>query len=387
MAKFNDLSRSLVALAEDSTLIAAIELSRSSWLVGAVVPGLRRDPRKKLPPDADALLGLLHRWRDEAIAAGRKIERICVADEAGRDGFWLARWLRGRGIECEVIHPSSIPVSREHRRAKSDRLDLGLLLRAFLGWLRGEAKHCSMVAVPTVEEEDAKRPIRERDCLVVEATRLVNRMTSVLALYGISSFNVKLKKAPEKLASLRTAEGEPLPPNTLDELRSAMQRRQMIKARIAAIEAARLERLKQAPQTGPNAMIVLLARIVGVGIETAEMLVREVLSRPLRDRRAVARYAGLTGSPDESGSKRREQGLAKAGNARVRRGLIQLAWRLLTHQSDCELVKWYRERTVDGRGITRKVMIVAMARKLLIALWEYVASGKVPPGMRLHPAV
>jgi transposase len=387
MAKFNDLSRSLVALAEDSTLIAANELSRSSWLVGAVVPGLRRDPRKKLPPDADALLGLLHRWRDEAIAAGRKIERICVADEAGRDGFWLARWLRGRGIECEVIHPSSIPVSREHRRAKSDRLDLGLLLRAFLGWLRGEAKHCSMVAVPTVEEEDAKRPIRERDCLVVEATRLVNRMTSVLALYGISSFNVKLKKAPEKLASLRTAEGEPLPPNTLDELRSAMQRRQMIKARIAAIEAARLERLKQAPQTGPNAMIVLLARIVGVGIETAEMLVREVLSRPLRDRRAVARYAGLTGSPDESGSKRREQGLAKAGNARVRRGLIQLAWRLLTHQSDCELVKWYRERTVDGRGITRKVMIVAVARKLLIALWEYVASGKVPPGMRLHPAV
>jgi transposase len=387
MAKFNDLSRSLVALAEDSTLIAAIELSRSSWLVGALVPGLRRDPRKKLPPDADALLGLLHRWRDEAIAAGRKIERICVAYEAGRDGFWLARWLRGRGIECEVIHPTSIPVSREHRRAKSDRLDLGLLLRAFLGWLRGEAKHCSMVAVPTVEEEDAKRPIRERDCLVVEATRLVNRMTSVLALYGISNFNVKLKKAPEKLASLRTAEGEPLPPNTLDELRSAMQRRQMIKARIAAIEAARLERLKQAPQTGPNAMIVLLARIVGVGIETAEMLVREVLSRPLRDRRAVARYAGLTGSPDESGSKRREQGLAKAGNARVRRGLIQLAWRLLTHQSDCELVKWYRERTVDGRGITRKVMIVAMARKLLIALWEYVASGKVPPGMRLHPAV
>jgi transposase len=387
MAKFNDLSRSLVALAEDSTLIAAIELSRSSWLVGALVPGLRRDPRKKLPPDADALLGLLHRWRDEAIAAGRKIERICVAYEAGRDGFWLARWLRGRGIECEVIHPTSIPVSREHRRAKSDRLDLGLLLRAFLGWLRGEAKHCSMVAVPTVEEEDAKRPIRERDCLVVEATRLVNRMTSVLALHGISSFNVKLKKAPEKLASLRTAEGEPLPPNTLDELRSAMQRRQMIKARIAAIEAARLERLKQAPQTGPNAMIVLLARIVGVGIETAEMLVREVLSRPLRDRRAVARYAGLTGSPDESGSKRREQGLAKAGNARVRRGLIQLAWRLLSHQSDCELVKWYRERTVDGRGITRKVMIVAMARKLLIALWEYVASGKVPPGMRLHPAV
>lgn len=387
MPKFDDLSRSLVTLNQDSTLIAAIELSRSSWLVGGLVPGLRRDPRKKLSPDAAALLSLLHRWRDEAIAAGRKIERICVAYEAGRDGFWLARWLRARGIECEVIHPTSIPVSREHRRAKSDRLDLGLLLRALLGWLRGEPKHCSMVAVPTVEEEDAKRPIRERDCLTVEATRLVNRMTSLLALQGIHNFNVKLKTAPAKLAALRTAEDAPLPPNTLDELRSAMQRRQMIKARIAEIEAARLERLKQPPQTGPNAMIVLLARIVGVGIETAEMLVREVLSRPLRDRRAVARYAGLTGSPDESGSKRREQGLAKAGNARVRRGLIQLAWRLLTHQSECDLVKWYRERTVDGRGITRKVMIVAMARKLLVALWEYVSNGQVPPGMRLHPTV
>jgi transposase len=387
MPKFNDLSRSLVALDQDSTLIAAIELSRSSWLVGGLVPGLRRDPRKKLEPDAPALLGLLHRWRDEAIAAGRQIERIVVAYEAGRDGFWLARWLRARGIECHVIHPTSISVSREHRRAKSDRLDLGLLLRALLGWLRGEPKHCSMVAVPSLAEEDAKRPIRERDRLVVEATRLVNRMTSLLALHGIRGFNVKLKKAPAKLASLRTAEDAPLPPNTVAELRSSMQRRAAIKARIAEIEAARLDRLKQAPSTQANAMIVLLARIVGVGIETAEMLTLEVLSRQLRDRRAVARYAGLTGSPDESGSKRREQSLAKAGNSRVRRGLIQLAWRLLIHQPQCDLVKWYRERTMDGRAITRKVMIVALARKLLIALWELVTHGTLPAGMRLHPAV
>ncbi len=387
MPKFNDLSRSLVALEQDSTLIAAIELSRSSWLLGGLVPGVPREPRKKLPPDAQAVLGLLHRWRDEAIAAGRRIERICVAYEAGRDGFWLARWLRARGIECHVIHPTSIPVSREHRRAKSDRLDLGLLLRALLGWLRGEPKHCSMVSVPSVEEEDAKRPIRERDALVAEATRLVNRMTSLLALHGVRGFNVKLKGAPAKLDAVRTAEGEPLPPNTLAELGSAMQRRQMIRMRIAEIEAARLERLQQEPRSGPNVMIVLLARVIGVGIETAEMMVREVLSRQLRDRRAVARYVGVTGSPDESGSRRREQGLAKAGNARVRRGLIQLAWRLLVHQPECELVKWYRSRTADGRGITRKVMIVALARKLLVALWEYVTHGTLPAGMRLHPAV
>jgi transposase len=384
--KFNDLSRCLVALEQNSTLIAAIELSRSSWLVGGVVPGLRRDPRKKLPADADAVLRVLYRWRDEAIAAGREIKRICVAYEAGRDGFWLARLLRTRGIECQVIHPSSIAVSREHRRAKSDRLDLGLLLRSFLGWLRGERKHCSMVAVPSVEEEDAKRPLREREHLVAEATRLVNRMTSLLALHGVQGFNVKLKKAATKLASLRTAEGEALPPNTLAELRACMQQREMVKARIAEIEAARLRRLKQTPHRGPDAMIALLARIVGVGVETAEMLTLEVLSRRLRDRRAVARYAGLTGSPDESGTKRREQGLAKAGNGRVRRALIQLAWRLLTHQPECDLARWYRKRTSDGRRVTRKVMIVAMARKLLVALWEYVNTGTVPAGMRLHPA-
>jgi transposase len=386
MPKFNDLSRCLVALQQGNTVIAVIELSRSSWLVGGLVPGLQREPRKKLTPDADGLLRVLYRWRDEAIAAGQRIKRICVAYEAGRDGFWLARWLRKRNIECDVIHPTSIAVSREHRRAKSDRLDLGLLLRSFLGWLRGEAKHCNMVAVPSVEEEDAKRPLRERDRLVAEATRLVNRMTSLLALHGIQGFNVKLKKAASKLVSLRTAEGEALPPNTLAELRACMQQREAIKARIAEIEAARLERLKQTPRSGPNGMIALLARIVGVGVETAEMLTLEVLARRLRDRRAVARYAGLTGSPDESGQKRREQGLAKAGNGRVRRSLIQLAWRLLVHQPDCELVKWYRKRTADGRRVTRKVMIVAVARKLLVALWDYVSTGTVPAGMRLHPA-
>ena len=140
MPKFDDLSRSLVALDQDSTLIAVIELSRSSWLVGGVVPGMEREPMKKLAPDAAGLLGLLYRWRDEAVAAGRSIGRICVAYEAGRDGFWLARWLRARGIECHVIHPTSVSVSREHRRAKTDRLDLGLLKRSYLGWLRGEKK-------------------------------------------------------------------------------------------------------------------------------------------------------------------------------------------------------------------------------------------------------
>jgi len=386
MPKFNDLSRSLVAFDQDSTLVAVIEMGSASWLVGGLVPGLSREPRKKLATEPLALLKLLYRWRDEAVKAGQAIKRICVAYEAGRDGVWLARWLREQGIEAHVIHPTSIPVSREHRRAKSDRLDLGMLQRGFLGWLRGERKHCSMVAIPTREEEDGKRPLRERETLTADTTRLVNRMKSLLAVQGIGNFNVKLKKAGEKLLELKTAAGEALPPEALAELQRTFERLRLAKQQIAEIDKRRGRRLAEAPQAGLNPMILILARVFGVGGMTAESLVREVLYRNLRDRRAVARYVGLTGSPDESGKKRREQGLAKAGNGRVRRMLIQLAWRLLKHQPESALVKWYRARTADGRRDTRKVMIVALARKLLVAFWELVTIGIVPEGMKLHAA-
>src|SRR5712691_9619164 len=176
MPQPNDLSRSLTALDQDSTLIAVIEMSQASWLVGAIVPGIERHPLKKLAPEAEELLLLLQRWRDEAA-------------KAGRDGFWLARWLRARGIEAHVIHASSVAVSREHRRAKTDRLDVELLKRLFLGWLRGERDHCKMVAIPTTKDEDAKRPNRERESLVGEQTRIVNRMKAALIRLGIRGFN------------------------------------------------------------------------------------------------------------------------------------------------------------------------------------------------------
>src|SRR6202011_3570131 len=146
-----------------------------------------------------ALLKLLHRWREEAENAGRRIERTAVAFEAGRDGFWLARWLRTRSIEAHVIHPTSVAVSREHRRAKTDRLDAELLKRAFLGWPRGERDHCSMAAIPTLAEEDAKRPNRERESLVGERSRIVNRMKGTLARLGIRNFKPTLRKAAERL--------------------------------------------------------------------------------------------------------------------------------------------------------------------------------------------
>src|SRR6185437_12652737 len=207
MPQRNDLSRSLLALDQNSTVIAVVEMSRSNWLVAGVIPGVDRQPLKKLEPDEEDLLHLLRRWQDEATRAGRTINRMAVAFEAGRDGFWLARWLRARGIEAYVIHPASIPVSREHRRAKTDRLDTELLKRAFLGWLRGEPNHCSMAAVPTLEQEDAKRPNREREVLVGERTRIVNRMKGTLARLGIRGFKPALPRAPERLETLRTPEG------------------------------------------------------------------------------------------------------------------------------------------------------------------------------------
>ena len=383
----NDLSRSLAALDQDSTLIAVIEMSRSTWLVAGIVPGINRQPLKKLAADETALLQLLDRWRDEATKAGRTIDRIAVADEAGRDGFWLARWLRGRGIEAYVIHPTSVAVSREHRRAKTDRLDTELLKRAFLGWLRGEPRHCSMAKIPTPEEEDAKRPNRERENLVSERTRIVNRMKSTLARLGLRGFKPTLRKAAERLDRLRTAEGVRLPPNTLAERRRDMARLRFVLDQIREIEAARLIRLEQHPELASHAMVRLLARVIGVGIATADMLVHEILSRNLRDRKAVARYAGLTGSPDESGARRREKGLARAGNARGRRGMIQVAWRFLMFQKNSALAQCYRMQTTDHRGTTRKTMIVALARKLLVALWQLVTTGEVPEGVVLRPAV
>jgi transposase len=384
MPKVNDLSKSLAALEQDSAIIAVIEMSLSSWLVAAIVPGIERQPLKKQEPDEEALLRLLHRWRDEATKAGRAIKRIAVAFEAGRDGFWLARWLRARGIEAYVIHPTSVAVSREHRRAKTDRLDTELLKRAFLGWLRGEEKHCSMVAIPTLAEEDAKRPNRERESLVGERSRIIDRIKATMARLGIRGFKPMLKKAAERLEALRTPEGESVPPNTAAELRRDMARLRVLGEQIKEIEAGREERLEQADESRSHAMVRLLARVIGVGIETADMLVHEVLSRNLRDRRAVARYAGLTGAPDESGAKRRKKGLARAGNARVRRGMIQLAWRFLMFQKDSALAEWYRQRTENARG-TRKTMIVALARKLLIALWHFVTAGVTPEGVVLRP--
>jgi transposase len=260
--------RRKIAISQLFKLISITAISVESW---GIVPGIERHPLKKLAVDEHALLKLLRRWQAEAVKAGHTVNRVAVAFEAGRDGFWLAGWLRARDIEAYVIHPSSVAVSREHRRAKTDRLDTELLKRTFIGWLRGEPHHCHMAAIPTIEEEDAKRSNRERENLVCERSRIINRMKACLIQFGVRAFKPTLRKASERLVELQTPEGVPLPPNTIAEMHRDM------------------------------------------GIETADMLVHEVLSRNMRDRRAVARYAGITGSPDESGKKRREKGARQSG--------------------------------------------------------------------------
>jgi transposase len=270
MTQIDDLSRSPRVFDQATSLIVVVELSATSWLVAGLVPGIDRQPLKKLRPDPDTLLSLLERWRAEAMKTGQTIDRIIFAYEAGRDGFWLARWLQARGIQVHVIHSTSVAVSREHRRAKTDRLDTAMLMRVFLGWLRGERGHCGMVAVPTLEEEDAKRPSRERESLVGERTRIGNRMKSTLARLGIRGFKPELRRAPQRLATLRTPEGGAVPANTVDELRRDMARLAVVREQIEEIEKTRLERLEQAPQEASNAMVRLRASIIGVGVETAD---------------------------------------------------------------------------------------------------------------------
>ena len=242
-----------------------------------------------------------------------------------------------------------------------------------------------MAAIPTITEEDARRPNREHQTLVQDQTRVVNRIKATLIRFGIRNFKVKLRKAADRLAALRGPEDEPLPPDTLAELRRDMARLHLIREQIKAIEEARLQQLKHAPRNGTHPMLLMLAQITGIGVETADMLVHEILARNLRDQRAVARYAGLTGAPDESGTKRREKGLVQAGHSRC--GMIQLAWRWLMHQKNSELARWYQTQTTGAKPALRKTLIVALARKLLIALWRYVRTGEVPKaGVVLHPA-
>jgi transposase len=375
------------AFEHDSTLVLALELSGKGWEVGAVLPGVARRPRRRLPPrDMAGLLRQIERWKAEALRAGRTVRRTVLSYEAGRDGFWIARYLLAQGIEVQIMHPASIPVERRGRRAKTDRIDLDMLLRTLLAWLRGEPRVCSMVRIPSEAEEDMRRPERERERLVSERIALENRIENLLCLHGIVGFKPRLQKAAERLDELRSFTGTKLPPRLLEELRRLLARHRVLSDQLREIELAREQAAMAVEPDRPVQQIQMLAQLYGLGLATASGLAREVFCRSFAQRKALAGFVGLTGTPFNSGGMQREQGVSKNGNPRVRRILMQLAWRWLRFQPESALSRWFVERTGSAKGRIRKIMIVALARKLLVALWRYVETGELPPGARLVAA-
>jgi transposase len=369
------------ALEQDSTLVAVVELSARSWLVGARVPGAPRLSRYGLAPSATDLVALLGRLKDRAAAAGQPVARVVLAYEAGRDGFWLARFLAARGVEVYVIQPSSVPVDRRARRAKTDALDVEMLMRTLLAWLRGEPGVCSMVPVPSEAEEDGRRPGRERQDLIRERTALCNKIDGVLATLGAAGYRPLRRDRRVRLEELRTPAGGPLPANARARIGRLLDRLELVMRQIAELEAARDAVVAREAASGEaEAMIRSLVQLKGIGAELATLLVWEAYVRAFPNRKALGAYAGLTGTPFASGGREREQGISKAGNRRLRAALVELAWLWLRYQPASRLAEWFRSRTGGAGGRLRKVLIVALARKLLVALWRFCREGVVPEG-------
>lgn len=374
-------SSSAEAVQYDTTLVLAIELSSKSWVLAAQVPGLLKTKAKRtIEPDKLALQSAIDGYRARAAAAGYPVDRVIATYEAGWSGFWLARWLIAKGIEVHVIQPSSVPVDRRMRRAKSDGIDAELLLRTLLAWLRGEPRVCSMVPIPDEADEDARRCVRERTELVSERVGLTNRIGAVLATLGIDDFNPLLQSRRRRLADLRTGLGEPIPPNALAKIERLLSRLELVLAQIADLERDRDAVAESTAPSEAGKMIQQLCSLRGIGVQSATVLVREAFVRRFANGKALGSYAGLTATPYSSGGIEREQGIGKAGNRRLRTLMVELAWLWQRYQPGAAQVVWFRERTGSTGRRVRKVMVVALARKLLIALWRFVTDGVVPEG-------
>src|SRR6476659_27292 len=316
-----------VALDHNETLVLAIELSNKSWVLAAQMPGLTRVKAKQtIEPTAEALLAALQGYRERAKAAGRSVERMVATYEAGWSGFWLARLLATHGVETHVVQPSSVLVDRRARRAKSDGIDAELLLRTLLAWLRGEPRVCSMVPIPAEGDEDARRCVRERAELVAERVALVNRIGAVLATMGAGDYNPLLQSRRRRLAELRTGLGEPLPPHARAKIERLLARLELVLAHITELERERNAVAETAAPDHAAKMIQQLAGLRGIGVQSATVLVREAFVRRFANGKALGAYAGLTATPYSSGGLEREQGIGKAGNARLRTVMVELAW-------------------------------------------------------------
>jgi transposase len=364
----------------ENTVHVAIELAVSSWLVAARLPGAEKVRLHRIEGgDTAALLALIAELRSSASRKLGGVAGVACCFEAGRDGFWLQRLLAAHGIAAHVLEPTSVLVNRRARRAKTDRLDAEGMLRVLATWLGGDRQVCSMVRVPTPEEEDAKRPHREREHLVQEKLRLVNRIEALLFTQGIRA-RPSLRSWERDLAELRTGDGRALPPLLRAELDRLRRRLVLILELIRETEAERAEALAAAADDAMAQKITALQRIRGVGANFAAVLGREVFYRSFANRRQLASYVGIAPTPHQSGGTDRDRSISRAGNARARTTLIQLAWLWLRYQPGSALATWFRERVGALQGRTRRIAIVAMARRLLVALWRYVETGVMPDG-------
>jgi transposase len=370
----------------ERALVLAIELSTKSWVLAAQVPGLpKTKARQVIAPTTEALMAAIDGYRRRAAAVDHEVERVITIYEAGWSGFWLARWLTARGVEAHVVQPSSVLVDRRMRRAKSDGIDAELLLRTLLAWLRGEPRVCSMAPVPDETDEDARRVVRERAELIAERVSLVNRIGAILATLGTGAYNPLLQARRRRLDELRTATDQPLPNHARAKIIRLLTRLELVLAQIAEIDQLRDAVLEDPSPDPAGQMIQQLTGLRGVGVQSATILVREAFVRRFANGKALGSYAGLTATPYNSGRSEREQGIVKAGNRRLRTVMVELAWIWQRYQPDAALVRWFRERANSAGRRMRKVMVVALARKLLIALWRYAIDGAVPEGAVLKP--
>lgn len=365
----------------------AFELSKSKWKLGVMLPGSAKMSRYTIVGgDLAALAERLAGARAKAARSGKAV-RIVSCYEAGFDGHWLHRWLTEQGIVNHMIDPSSIQVNRRARRAKTDRIDLEHLMRTLLAFLRGEPRVCSMVHVPAVEDEDRKRRNRERERMLKERTAHTNRIKGLLHAQGIRDVMPLKRGFLDQLADLRTGDGRPLPRRLKEEIMREHERLCLVHKQLAILEADSRAEQCAAASSSPEAKIVNLAQLKGIGPVGSQTLVNEVFYRSFDNRRQVGACFGLVGMPYDSGDSQRDQGISKSGNHRGRAIAVELAWLWLTHQPDSDLTRWFRERVGDLKGRVRRIAIVALARKLMVALWRYLETGVVPAGAVLRPTL
>jgi transposase len=360
----------------------AMDLSKDSWVVAYSTPLSDKISHYTLKPcDWKGLLELIDRVRGRVVRELQRPVEVISCYEAGYDGFWLHRLLQAHGVHSHVIDPASLQVNRRARRAKTDRIDAEQLLRSLLAYLRGEPKVWSVVQVPSVEQEDARRQHRERDRLIEERVSHVNRITGLCAIHGIYDYHPLRSDRLQQLERLRTVQGQPLPPALKAELRRELLRLELLLKMIAGVEKERDAIVTDRASAHPNAAkIKELYRLRAIGPEFATVLVGEVFYRSFNNCRQVGSYIGVPPSPFSSGSTVREQGISKAGNPKARKTMTELAWLWLRYQPDSALSIWFRQRVGNTKGRIKRIMIVAMARKLAVALWRYLETGMIPQG-------